>query len=343
MGKIAFVFSGQGDQYPGMGRELADKYPAAAKVYEICDSIRPGTSRQCFEGTDEELKETKNTQPCLFATELATAAALTSQIDPAAAAALTCPSGPSGPSAVKACPSEATAVKACPSAATAVKSGPDAVAGFSLGEVAAAAFSGIFSLETGFRLVCRRGELMQQEADKFDTAMAAVVKLNEQQVRNLCDQFSGIYPVNFNCPGQITVSGLSSQMPGFFAKVKEAGGRALPLKVKGAFHSPFMEEAARSFREELSRAEIRSMTIPLYSNVTARLYDGDVAGLLSRQIASPVQWEKIIRNMIADGFDTFIEIGPGRTLTNIIKKTDPSVRAVTAAEYMGSCQEGTSC
>ena len=132
-------------------------------------------------------------------------------------------------------------------------------------------------------------------------------------------------------------------MPGFFAKVKEAGGRALPLKVKGAFHSPFMEEAARSFREELSRAEIRPMTIPLYSNVTARLYDGDVAGLLSRQIASPVQWEKIIRNMIADGFDTFIEIGPGRTLTNIIKKTDPSVRAVTAAEYMESCQEGTSC
>ncbi len=343
MGKIAFVFSGQGDQYPGMGRELADKYPAAAKVYEICDSIRPGTSRQCFEGTDEELKETKNTQPCLFATELATAAALTSQIDPAAAAALTCPSGPSGPSAVKAGPSEATAVKACPSAATAVKSGPDAVAGFSLGEVAAAAFAGIFSLETGFRLVCRRGELMQQEADKFDTAMAAVVKLDEQQVRDLCDQFSGIYPVNFNCPGQITVSGLSSQMPGFFAKVKEAGGRALPLKVKGAFHSPFMEEAARSFREELSRAEIRPMTIPLYSNVTARLYDGDVAGLLSRQIASPVQWEKIIRNMIADGFDTFIEIGPGRTLTNIIKKTDPSVRAVTAAEYMESCQEGTSC
>lgn len=343
MGKIAFVFSGQGDQYPGMGRELADKYPAAAKVYEICDNIRPGTSRQCFEGTDEELKETKNTQPCLFATELATAAALTSQIDPAAAAALTCPSGPSGQSAVKAGPSEATAVKACPSAAPAVKSGPDAVAGFSLGEVAAAAFAGIFSLETGFRLVCRRGELMQQEADKFDTAMAAVVKLDEQQVRDLCDQFSGIYPVNFNCPGQITVSGLSSQMPGFFAKVKEAGGRALPLKVKGAFHSPFMEEAARSFREELSRAEIRPMTIPLYSNVTARLYDGDVAGLLSRQIASPVQWEKIIRNMIADGFDTFIEIGPGRTLTNIIKKTDPSVRAVTAAEYMGSCQEGTSC
>lgn len=340
MGKIAFVFSGQGDQYPGMGRELADKYPAAAKVYEICDSIRPGTSRQCFEGTDEELKETKNTQPCLFATELATAAALTSQIDPAAAAALTCPSGPS---AVKTGPSEATAVKACPSAAPAVRSGPDAVAGFSLGEVAAAAFAGIFSLETGFRLVCRRGELMQQEADKFDTAMAAVVKLDEQQVRDLCDQFSGIYPVNFNCPGQITVSGLSSQMPGFFAKVKEAGGRALPLKVKGAFHSPFMEEAARSFREELSRAEIRPMTIPLYSNVTARLYDGDVAGMLSRQIASPVQWEKIIRNMIADGFDTFIEIGPGRTLTNIIKKTDPSVRAVTAAEYMGSCQEGTSC
>lgn len=305
MGKIAFVFSGQGDQYPGMGRELAEKYPAAAEVYRICDSIRPGTSTQCFDGTEEELKETKNTQPCLFATEMAAAATLMSL------------------------PAQAH---------------PDALAGFSLGEVAAATFAGIFSLQEGFRLVCRRGELMQQEAEKFDTSMAAVVRLTKQQVLALCDQFSDIYPVNFNCPGQITVSGLSSQMPEFSAKVKEAGGRALPLKVKGAFHSPFMEEAACAFREELSCAEIRPMTIPLYSNVTARIYNGNAADLLSRQISSPVRWEDIIRNMTADGIDTFIEIGPGRTLTNMIKKIDTTVRALTAAEYLESIlEEETSC
>lgn len=293
MGKVAFVFSGQGDQYPGMGKELRETDPAAARVWELCDQIRPGTSEQCFEGTAEELMHTANTQPCLFAMELAAAEAL----------------------------KEKGLV-------------PDAAAGFSLGEVAAATAAGLFDLETGFRLVCKRGQLMQQEAQKHDTAMAAVVKLSAEQVKALCARHDQVYPVNFNCPSNITVSGLASQMPGLSADVKAAGGRALPLKVRGAFHSPFMAEAAKAFGTELEAAQLRKNPIPLYSNLTAKPYGGNAAELLSRQICSPVLWEETVRNMIADGIDTFVEIGPGRTLTNMIKKIDPAVRALTVMEYL---------
>ena len=249
MGKIAFVFSGQGDQFPGMGKDLYEKYPVAKKIFDLCDDIRPGTSSQCFHGTEEELKETKNTQPCLFAMELAAATVL---IEKGIA--------------------------------------PDVVAGFSLGEVVAATVSGAFDSETGFRLVCKRGELMQSEAERFDTSMAAVVKLTPERVQEVCNKYSEVYPVNFNCPGQITVSGISSQMTDFFADVKAAGGRAIPLKVKGAFHSPFMKAAAESFAEELEKAETKERSITLYSNMTAEVYTDDVVGLLSKQICSPVQW-----------------------------------------------------
>ncbi len=297
MGKIAFVFSGQGDQHPGMGKEFADKYPAALSVYEMCDRLRPGTSAQCFAGTEEELKETKNTQPCLFAFELAAAMILR----------------------------EKGIV-------------PYSVAGFSLGEVVAAVYSGIFSHETGFRLVCRRGELMQHEAEKADTSMAAVVRLTEEQVQELCAEFTDVYPVNFNCPGQISVSGLSPQMKEFAARVKNAGGRAIPLKVKGGFHSPFMNGAAQAFREELTKADRNQGSVVLYSNMTAKPYTEDVVELLSGQICNPVQWEKTICNMVKDGVDTFVEIGPGNTLTNMIKKIDAQVRALTVTEYLAEVE-----
>ncbi len=297
MDKIAFVFSGQGDQYAGMGKEFSEKYPAAASVYSLCDRIRPGTSALCFEGPEEALKETKNTQPCLFATELAAAAVLAEKIGM-----------------------------------------PDAVAGFSLGEVSAAAFSGVFDWETGFRLVCRRGELMQREAEKFDTSMAAVLKLSAETVISLCGRYPDLYPVNFNCPGQISVSGLTTQMSSFFEDVKAAGGRALPLKVKGAFHSPFMKAAADDFLNDLKQAAILPGKIPLYSDLTAEIYTEDIPGLLSAQISSPVQWEKLIGNMIAAGVGTFVEIGPGRTLTNMIRKICNSVRALTAAEFLAETE-----
>mgnify|MGYP001038707550 CR=1 FL=1 len=298
MGEIAFVVSGQGDQYPGMGRGLAEKYPTAASVFEMCDRIRPGTGAQCFDGTEDELKETKNTQPCLFATELAAASVLTEK-----------------------------GIK------------PDALAGFSLGEVVAAAVSGIFDMETGFRLVCKRGELMQSAAEKYDTSMAAVVKLTCERVRKLCGKYSNVYPVNFNCPGQVTVSGLSSEMTDFFADVKASGGRAIPLKVKGAFHSPFMKDAAAAFKKELETVKIKEQTVTLYSNMTAKPYTDDAAGLLSQQICNPVLWEDIIHNMTESKIDTFIEIGPGRTLTNMIKKINSDVKAVTVFEYLSEVEK----
>ncbi len=296
MGRVAYVFSGQGDQYSGMGKDIYDRYDTAKKVFSMCDEIRNGTSNQCFEGTEEELKETKNTQPCLFAMELAAARVL-----------------------------DGKGVK------------PDAVAGFSLGEVVAAAYAGVFDEQSGFRLVCKRGEFMQEAAEKFDTSMAAVVKLPDEQVEELCSRYSDVYPVNYNCPGQVSVAGLSSLMNEFAADVKAAGGRAIPLKVKGAFHSPFMKEAADKFAEELKGYTLKELSdggVTLYSDLTALPYTSDVTDLLSRQICSPVRWEQIIRNMIADGVDTFIEIGPGKTLANMIKKIDANVEAKSFSEYL---------
>lgn len=302
MGKVAFVFSGQGDQFPGMGKELAEQYPAAAEVFAMCDEIRPGTSAMCFWGTAEELRETCNTQPCLCAMELATVAVLREM-----------------------------GVE------------PDAVAGFSLGELTACAVSGALDARTAFRLVCRRGELMQQAAEKQETAMAAVVRLTQEQVEALCAEYENVYPVNFNYPGQITVAGLKTEMEAFAADVKAAGGRAIPLKVKGAFHTPFMAEASQAFARELKMAQFEKASIELYSNVTAQPYGDDVKGLLGRQMCSPVRWEEQVRNMIADGVDTFIEVGPGKTLTNMIARIDSGVRVMPASELSAALVEAGVC
>lgn len=285
MGKIAFVFAGQGAQHPGMGQELAQCSLAAAKIFQQVDALRPGTSQQCFSGTEEELKETKNTQPCMFAVELAAAAALAEG-----------------------------GVKA------------DMAAGFSLGEIGALTYTGAVDFATGFHLVCRRGELMQAAAEEQPTAMAAVLKLSNEAVEQVCAQFDQVYPVNYNCPGQVSVACVKEQLAPFSAAVKAAGGRALPLKVRGGFHSPFMASAAQGFAQVLADCQVGQPEIPLYSNFTGQVYAGDPKALLSQQIASPVRWETIVRNMIAAGADTFVELGPGQTLCGLIGKIDKTVK-----------------
>lgn len=290
MGKVAFVFPGQGAQQPGMGESLYQNIPASKALLEKLEALRPGLLELCFRGTAEDLAETRNTQPCLFACELAAAAAL----------------------------QDAGVL-------------PDMVAGFSLGEVAALCFSGAVSLSDGFSLVSRRGELMQADAERADSAMAAVVKLDSEVVETLCAQFSAVYPVNYNCPGQITVACLREQLEPFSAAVKAAGGRALPLKVRGGFHSVFMAEAARQFGALLEKYPIEAPKLPIYSNYTGERYSGDLRTLLAHQIEHPVRWETIVRNMLADGVDTFFEVGPGNVLSGLIRKIDPTARCFSVA------------
>ena len=291
MGKVAFVFSGQGAQAPGMGLDFYENSPAAKDLFDRCEAIRPGTLEQCFRGSEEELKETANTQPCMVAMELAALAA-------AREAGLE----------------------------------PDMAAGFSLGELSALGCAGAMDTETAFRLTCRRGELMQQAAEAHQTGMAAVVKLTNEEVEKICAGFRQVWPVNYNCPGQVTVSGAEEEMAAFSAAVKTAGGRAIPLKVRGAFHSPFMAEAGKAFQGELDSAPLRAPRIPVYANLTGEPYGENVASTLGRQMFSPVRWEASVRGMIAAGAETFVELGPGKTLCGLIGKTDPNVRCFSLSD-----------
>lgn len=281
MGKIAFVFAGQGAQSPGMGRQLYECSPAAQAVFERADRLRPGTSDQCFNGSKEKLSLTINTQPCLYSVDLAAAAALAE-----AGIRLDC------------------------------------VAGFSLGEVAALAFAGVFDPDDGFMLVCKRAELMQKAADKQEGGMVAVLKLSDDKVKQLCHA-QGVWPVNYNCSGQLVAAGLKAPLTAFSAAVAEAGGRAVPLAVSGCFHSPMMEEAADGLLALLNSMTLHKPALPVYANVTAQPYGENIAELLSLQVKSPVLWQQTIQQMTADGVDTFVEVGAGTTLSGLIRRIAP--------------------
>lgn len=284
MSKIAFVFSGQGAQAPGMGKELYDCSPAAKAVFDLADSIRPGTSQQCFEGTQEELNVTINTQPCLFACDLAAAKA-----------------------------AQERGIQ------------PDCAAGFSLGEAAAVAFSGMLTEAEAFSMVCKRAELMNEAAQKNPGAMAAVMKLSPQQVETLCGPIENAWPVNYNSPKQTVVAASADTIDQVVAAASAQRGRAVKLAVSGAFHSPLMHSAADGLREYLASVSLREERLPVYANLTAEPYGEDKKETMAAQCENPVRWQKTIENMIANGVDTFIEVGVGKTLAGLIKKINPEV------------------
>lgn len=282
MGKIAFVFPGQGAQYPGMGRELYELSQAAKEVFDCAEKIRPGVSERCFRGPKEELDRTINTQPCVFCVGMAAAGALR----------------------------EAGVI-------------PDMTAGFSLGEIPALTYAKALTCEEAFSLVCARASRMQACAEAKHGAMAAVLGLADEAVEALCGQYAELYPVNYNCPGQVVIAGREESVVQAAEAAREMGGKAVRLAVNGAFHSPYMASAAKMLADDLNGLHFGKTCIPVYANATGQIYGENIGEMLRVQLRRPVLWQKTIENMAADGADTFIETGPGRVLGGLIRKILP--------------------
>lgn len=295
MGKIAFVFPGQGAQAVGMGKDVYDALPSSRAVFEKGDEVLGfPLSKLVFEGPDSDLKQTVNTQPALLTASVAYLEALREQ-----------------------------GVK------------PDYVAGHSLGEYSALVAAGVLSYEDAVSLVRLRGRFMEEAVPGGQGAMAAVLGAEREALAELCrsvSEESGVVELaNVNCPGQIVVSGSVAGVNGVVQRVKEAGGkRAIPLEVSGPFHSSLMKDAANRLAEELKNVTFNTPTVPVIVNVTASPVTDpeEIRELLVRQVYSPVLWQDSIEWLIAGGVDTFVEIGSGSVLTGLIRKIDKTVKLI---------------
>lgn len=211
----------------------------------------------------------------------------------------------------------------------------DAAAGFSLGEIPALAFTGALSEEDAFRLVTLRGEKMGELSEKYKGGMVAALKLENAKVEEICSHYSEVWPVNYNCPGQLSCAGNEVQLDKFCEEIKAAGGRAVKLAVSGAFHTPYMREATDTLARFLGALAVNPAEIPLYSNLTGNVYPSDKQEMIktvSSQASSSVRWETIIRNMSESGIDTFIEVGAGKTLTGFVKRILPEAATYTVTD-----------
>lgn len=290
----AYVFPGQGSQFVGMGKDLYEQNGEAKALFEKANDILGfRITDLMFNGTEEDLRQTKVTQPAVF---------LCSVIP-----ALVNPD---------------------------VK--PDMTAGHSLGEFSALVVAGALSFEDGVRLVSQRAQAMQKACEINPSTMAAIIGLPDEKVEQLCAEVKEgvVVPANYNCPGQIVISGENEAIQAACAKMTEAGAkRALPLKVGGAFHSPLMEPARAKLAQAIEKTEFHTPKCPIYQNVDAMPHTdpAEIKQNLVAQLTSPVRWTKSVQNMVADGADTFIECGPGAVLQGMIKRISKEVRAESLA------------
>ncbi len=283
----AYIFPGQGAQFSGMGKDLYETSPKAKAYFQQADEILGfSISSIMFEGSDEELKQTKVTQPAIF-------------------------------------------IHSVVSALIAEDFKPDMVAGHSLGEFSALVANGALSFEDGLKLVSQRASAMQKACELQESTMAAVLALPDEKVEEICASIEEIVvPANYNCPGQLVISGSLQGVETACERLKEAGAkRALVLPVGGAFHSPLMEPAKEELAAAIESTNFSHPSCPVYQNVDARSHIeiSEIKNNLIAQLTAPVKWTQSVQQMISDGASTFIECGPGKVLQGLVRKISPEV------------------
>jgi len=289
----AYIFPGQGAQFPGMGQDLYEKYPVAQELFEQANDILGfSITDVMFQGSAEDLRETKVTQPAIFLHSVILSKVLGDSFK------------------------------------------PDMVAGHSLGEFSALVANGALKFEDGLRLVSQRALAMQEACEMQPGTMAAVLSLDDAIVESICAEIDGIVvPANYNCPGQLVISGEVAAIHSACEKLKEAGARrALVLPVGGAFHSPLMEPAREKLAQAIENTSFSEPSCPIYQNVNAAAITkaAEIQKNLIAQLTSPVRWTQSVQNMVADGATNFVEVGPGKVLQGLVKKISPDVEAASA-------------
>lgn len=292
MKRIAFIFPGQGSQYVGMGKELYENFSVAKQIFEEADdTLRFSLSSLCFQGPEEELRLTENTQPAILTASIAALKVLQTE----------------------------KGIR------------PHFAAGHSLGEYSALVASGALTFAEAVQTVRLRGKFMQEAVPVGEGAMAAILGMERDEVEKFCEETAAgevLSPANFNCPGQIVIAGHSKAVQRAIERVKQDGKKAVLLPVSAPFHSPLMKPAGVRLEKALEEIYVKDLNVPVVTNVEAEINTSKerVKALLVAQVSSPVRWEESMRRMIEEGVEKVVEIGPGKVLSGLMKRIDPNVK-----------------